>query len=111
MDATTHLPQPDRDAVLELAEAVTAADGVRPLNDDALHGLRRDGERHWLLRDDAGLAGYAQHSPAFGTAQVCVRPDARRRGHGRSLLDAALGAGASGAVSYTHLTLPTSDLV
>lgn len=104
MDARAHLDQADSAAVLALVEAVTAADGVRPLNDDALLALRRDTERHWLLRDDAGgLAGYAQHSPAFGTAQLCVRPDARRRGRGRALLDAVLAAGASGVWAFGDL--------
>ncbi len=103
MDAHPHLDQADADAVAALADAVTAADGVRPLNDEARLGLVRDTERHWLLRDADGLAGYAQFSPAFGTAQVCVRPDARRLGHGRALLAAALDAGASGVWAFGDL--------
>nr|NLI49713.1 mycothiol synthase [Propionibacterium sp.] len=97
------LTEADLAAVNALVAAVTAADGVRPLNDDALHGLRRDTERHRLLRDAAGLAGYAQLSPAFGTAQICVRPDARGRGLGRRLLDDVLAAGATGVWAFGDL--------
>lgn len=100
---TTQLTAAAVEDVLGLVGAVTDADGVRPLNDDALHGLRRATERRWLLRDAAGPAGYAQLSPGFGTAQVCVRPDARGRGLGRRLLGAVLDAGASGVWAFGDL--------
>ena len=103
MDAVTHLSPADLAAVTALVDAVTAADGVRPLNDEAALGLRRPGETHWLLRADGGLVGYAQFSPAFGTAQVLVHPEHRRRGHGRALLGAVVTAGASGVWAFGNL--------
>lgn len=106
MDAETALSPAQRDAVLGLAAQSQATDGVRPLNDEAMLDLTRPGARHWLLRPDgehAPLIGYAQLSDAFGTAQLAVHPAHRRLGHGRSLLDAALAAGASGAWAFGDL--------
>jgi len=100
MEQLTSLTEQQRAAVAALADAVAAADGVRPLNDEATLDLGRPGARHWLA-DSA--AGYAQLNPAFGTAQLCVHPDARRAGLGRRLLDAVLAAGASGVWAFGDL--------
>ena len=103
MDALARLSSAEIAAVTTLVDAATAADGVRPLNDEAVLGLRRPGETHWLLSDEGALAGYAQYSPVFGSGQLLVHPDSRRRGHGRALLDAVLDAGASGVWAFGHL--------
>lgn len=107
MDAVDTLTADQRDAVLALVEAAAASDGVRPLNDEALLDLGRPGARHWLSAEPSSvgqrLIGYAQLDPAFGTAQLVVHPDHRRLGHGRSLLDAAAAAGATGYWAFGDL--------
>ncbi|MFD0890045.1 GNAT family N-acetyltransferase, partial [Streptosporangium algeriense] len=82
-------------AVLALAEAAAEADGVGPLNEQALLRLRHGGEktRSVLLYAGGDLAGYAhvdltdQDAPG---GELVVHPAFRRRGHGRRLLLAVL---------------------
>jgi mycothiol synthase len=93
----------ERDRIVALVDAVAAADGVRPLNDEAMLALGSDGVRHWVLRDGDEAVGYAQYAPAFGTAQLCVHPGCRRRGLGRTLLADVLAAGASGVWAFGDL--------
>lgn len=91
-DATAHEAR-------ELWDRAEAADGVGAVSEAfrmAL-GAARAGVVHLLRRDDAGqLVGYAQVASA-GTsdavAELVVDPAARRAGHGRALLDAALAEG------------------
>jgi mycothiol synthase len=83
----------------ELWDRAEASDGVGAVSEAfrlAL-GRARPGVVHLLRRDDSGqLVGYAQVAEA-GTAdavaELVVDPAARRHGHGRVLLDAALGEG------------------
>lgn len=95
--------------VRALVAAATAADGVRPLNDEAMLAIARTTARQWLVPRDVGgpqageLVGYAQHDPAFGTAQLFVHPEFRRRGIGGALLDAVLADGASGVWAFGDL--------
>lgn len=93
----------DRDRIVALVDAVTAADGVRPLNDEAMLALSSDGVRHWLLTDGDEVVRYAQYAPAFGTAQLAVHPGRRRRGLGRALLADVLAAGATGVWAFGDL--------
>lgn len=91
-DATAH-------EVRELWDRAEASDGVAAVSEAfrlAL-GAARAGVLHLLRRDDSGqLVGYAQVASA-GTddavAELVVDPAARRSGHGRTLLDAALAEG------------------
>ncbi|WP_392544159.1 mycothiol synthase [Oryzobacter telluris] len=74
-------------------------------------GPARDGVVHLLAMDDGGdLVGYAQVAAA-GTddavAELVVDPDHRRRGHGRALLDAALGEGTRSV--WSHGLLPAAE--
>ena len=85
------------EAVVELAEAATAADGTAPLNEAALLHLRRPrpGIVH-LLADQAGhLIGYAQlHGELPSrTGELVVHPDHRGQGVGRKLLAAMITQG------------------
>ena len=85
------------EAVVELAEAATAADGTAPLNEAALLHLRRPrpGVVH-LLADQAGhLIGYAQlhGEPPSRTGELVVHPDHRGQGVGRKLLAAMITQG------------------
>ncbi|WP_037573950.1 mycothiol synthase [Phaeacidiphilus oryzae] len=69
-------------------------DGRPAVSEQGRLRLRREtaGVRHLLRRDEAAeLVGYAQVDG--GTGELVVDPGARRRGHGRALLDAALQAG------------------
>lgn len=83
----------------ELWDRAEASDGVGAVSEAfrlAL-GPARAGVVHLLRRDDSGqLVGYAQVASA-GTpdtvAELVVDPAARRLGHGRTLLDAALAEG------------------
>jgi len=89
-----------RSAVRELLAAVTAHDGVSPLDEAAILALDGDGARHLLVEDDeddedaaadsgSALRGYASVL-ADGTVQGMVDPVHRRRGHGTALLHEAL---------------------
>ena len=74
--------------VLALATAADQADGVYPLSEDGVLGLRGTGHTHLLSRtDDDSLAGYAYLDGASG--ELVVHPRHRRHGHGTALLEAA----------------------
>lgn len=74
------------DAVLALLRAASAADGVRPLSEEAELRLQHDapGGHDLVVRDGGALVGYARYDD--GTAELVVHPEHRRRGHGRALL-------------------------
>lgn len=95
------------DEVLALARAAEEADGVAPLSEAPLLALRHGGgpgRTHLLVRDPRGrLAGYAQvwHADA-ATAEVVVRPDARRQGSGRALVTAVTAVAAGPVRVWAH---------
>lgn len=74
-----------------LAAAVADADGVAPLNEEAVGLLGRRGADHWLIGRDGDLVAYAQWQRANASGQLLVLPEYRRLGLGSRLLD-ALGA-------------------
>nr|BFE67491.1 mycothiol synthase [Actinoplanes digitatis] len=73
--------------MLTLAAAAAEADGVRPLSEDGVLGLRGTDRTHLLAYDDGSLAGYAYLDDLSG--ELVVHPKHRRRGHGTALLAAA----------------------
>ena len=73
--------------VLTLVAAADEADGVHPLSEDGVLGLRRSGRTHLLARSDDALAGYAYLDGTSG--ELVVHPKHRLRGHGTALLAAA----------------------
>lgn len=82
--------------VLDVVEAAAEADGVRPLNEQAMLRLRHGGDpraRSLLLHTDH-LVGYAYLDPTDEaenpSAELVVHPAHRRRGHGRALLGGLL---------------------
>ncbi|MFL6080894.1 MAG: mycothiol synthase [Ornithinibacter sp.] len=90
-----------------------AADGVGAVSEAfrLAVGPARRGVVHLLRLDDTDtVVGYAQVAGA-GTpdavAELVVDPPARRRGHGRALLDAALAEGARSV--WAHGMLPAAD--
>jgi len=77
--------------VLTLAAAADEADGVSPLSEDGVLGLRGTGRTHLLAYADDTLAGYAYLDGTSG--ELVVHPKHRLRGHGTALI-AAAGPGA-----------------
>src|SRR4051812_21724800 len=73
--------------VLGLLRAAAAADGVRPVSEEAELRLQHGGPaggRDLTVSDDGVLAGYARFDD--GAAELVVHPAFRRRGHGTALL-------------------------
>jgi mycothiol synthase len=100
----------DVDDVLALLGAATAADGVRPLSEDAELRLqhRTPGGHDVVVRSpDGDLAGYARLDD--GVAELVVHPRFRRRGLGAALLDQVLDLAGAGPLSiWAHGDLPGS---
>jgi mycothiol synthase len=99
---------PDVPEVLALLRAATAADGVRPLSEEAELHLQHGGPgRDLWVRDGDGLAGYARVHD--GTAEGVVHPDHRRRGVGTALLRQLLDVAGNRPLSvWAHGDLPGS---
>jgi mycothiol synthase len=95
---------------LALIDAAAAADGVRPLSEDAQLRLRHGtaGGHDVVVRsDDGALAGYARLDD--GTAELVVHPRLRRRGFGAALLDRVLELADDAPLSvWAHGDLPGS---
>jgi mycothiol synthase len=100
------LPPTDRAAVIALAQAAAAADGVYPLNDQVDLDLDADAQsddafRHLVAREVSAdaVVGYAHvdvRSPDAASGHLVVRPDTRRRGVGRALAGAMSRVAAHG---------------
>ncbi len=76
--------------VRRLAARVEEADGVAPLNEEALLHLAQTDVDHVLAVDDT-VVGYGQHDPRTRTAQICADP-ARHDETVRAVLAALLPA-------------------
>lgn len=106
------LPEALAVAVEQLCRAVTAVDGVSPLDEEATLALRTAHEvprHHALTLDSAGTAlGYAQIDPAAGSISLAVAPDHRRQGLGAALLASAVATLPAGAApsGWAHGDLP-----
>jgi mycothiol synthase len=102
--------QVDVPEVLSLLDAAAAADGVRPLSEDAELRLRNRvaGGRDLVVRSsDGAVAGYARLDD--GVAELVVHPAQRRRGFGTALLDQLLELAGSAPLSiWAHGDLPGS---
>lgn len=89
--------------VMRLIDAVTAEDGVRPLDEHVMLHLRYGGEeaaRNMLLYSGDDLAGYAHLDPTDPvegpSAELAVAPAHRGRGHARALTRKLLDHSADG---------------
>jgi mycothiol synthase len=84
----------EQDAVLDLIGVAREADGVAPVGDQVLRELSGDQTAHLLVARDDELAGYLNLSPGRdatdATAELVVRPNARRHGIGTAMVNAAL---------------------
>jgi len=106
---STPLGADDVDAVLALLRAATAADGVRPVSEDAELRLQHGapGGHDLLVRDGDVLAGYARLD--HGVAELVVHPAFRRRGFGAALLDRLVELAGPGELAiWAHGDLPGS---
>ena len=116
MISTAELSREQRDQVESLLGAVTAHDGVSPLDEAASLALDGDGARHLLRLEGDRAVAYAGVL-ADGTVQGMVRPEVRRRGHGTALLEGALaqrpdaGVWAHGALEGSLAFLAGAGLV
>ena len=84
-------PVDDAGAVLAIAGAAEAADGIGPLSEQFRLGVTGDGP-HLLARGaDGAPSGYAgivvPPAGGPGAAEVVVAPSERRRGLGRALVE------------------------
>ena len=97
--------------MLALLHAASAADGVRPVSEEAEFRLQHGGHpggRNLLVRRPSGeLAGYARLDD--GHAELVVDPAFRRRGVGRALLTRLEELAGAGSLSvWAHGDLPGS---
>lgn len=96
-------------AVRTLVDAATAHDGVVPLGEHVLLHLKHGGDRadkHLLVRDDAGVVGYAHLDPTDpvegASGEVVVRPDHRRHGVGTALVREMLAQSSARSPGGSH---------
>ncbi|MGW6332754.1 mycothiol synthase [Nocardia rhamnosiphila] len=99
-----------------LLDAAATADGVAPVSEQVLLGLRRESPaRHLLAVAGDEVAGYASLTPAHGEhpamAEAAVAPGWRGRGIGGDLVAAALAAGGPEARIWAHGKLPAAQAV
>ncbi|MDQ6875518.1 MAG: mycothiol synthase [Actinomycetota bacterium] len=97
LDVSRRLAAGDIEAVLALVDAVTDADGVRPLSEHVMLHLRYGGDpdaRHVLARETDRLVGYAHidvtDAVEGSVAELGVHPDARGRGVASALVERLL---------------------
>lgn len=99
----------DVPAVLDLLRAAAAADGVRPVSEEAELRLQHGapGGHDLVVTDGGRPAGYARLDD--GVAELVVHPAFRRRGHGRALLGRLLDHAGDRPLSiWAHGDLPGS---
>lgn len=104
VDVRTDLSQQEQEAVAALVATTTEADGVGPLSEAARLALAHPGTHALALGPDDALLGYAGRDG--DVVELLVAPDARRRGIGSALLDAADPA--AEATVWAHGDLPAA---
>lgn len=104
----TALSAAEQDAVRALAAAANVVDGVAPLGEQVLRDLAGPRAEHLLATGpDGSLVGYLHLAPS-GTAELVVRPDARRRGVGTTLVREAVARRGVATRFWAHGTLPAA---
>ncbi len=107
----------EAEAVLRLADAAAAQDGVMPLSEQVMLHVRHGGDpraRNLLVWQGGELAGFAHldatDGPAEGrSAELAVHPAHRRRGLGSALLRALTSEAGGGPVRlWAHGDLPAA---
>ena len=101
-----------QEAVRILIAAAGDADGVAPVGDQVLRELSQERSAHLLAVDGDELMGYLNLTPgrdgADATAELVVSPDARRRGIGRAMVDAAVTHTGGRVRFWAHGTVPAA---
>jgi mycothiol synthase len=99
-------------AAIELVDAATERDGVRPLSDQSMLHLRHGGggqARSVLLHAGSTLVGYAHLEPgAEPSGELVVHPLHRERGHGRRLAEAVVAEAGGRPRLWAHGELPAA---
>jgi len=108
----TALSAPEQEAVRGLVAAAQSADGVAPVGEQVLRELGQQRTEHVLIidPDDPRTAiGYLNLTPGAdgdATAELVVRPDARRHGVGTTLVNAAIERSGGRVRFWAHGTQP-----
>lgn len=107
----TDLSPGEQGAVRDVVAEAERQDAVAPVGEQVLRELSQQRTEHFLVREDDGrVAGYLNLAPgrdgADATAELVVRPDARRRGIGTALVHAATDASGGRVRFWAHGTLP-----
>lgn len=104
----TSLSPAEQDCVRSLLADAERIDGVAAVGEQVLRGLSGERTRHLVAHDPAeALVGYLSLAPD-GTAELAVRPAARRCGVGTALVAAALEQGGDAVRFWAHGTLPAA---
>ncbi len=94
--------------------AIERASFATPWSERTFRGLlRRSNARLAVVEDEGGILGYAVAWFAGGQAELgdlAVRPESRRRGVGRLLLEAMLAAAAQEGIEVMFLEVRESNL-
>lgn len=105
-------PVDDAGAVLAIAGAAAAADGIGPLSEQFRFGVAADGPHVVARGPDGAPTGYAgvvvPPAGGPGAAEVFVAPSERRRGLGRALVTGALDLVGEGGTVWAHGDLPAA---
>ena len=113
----TALSAPEQEAVRGLVAAAQRADGIAPVGEQVLRELGQRHTEHLLVTDpnDRRTAtGYLNLTPGAdgdATAELVVRPDARRRGIGTTLVRAAIERNGGRVRFWAHGTQPGARAV
>jgi mycothiol synthase len=114
--ARGRIEAPEAEAILSLANAAAAADGVAPLSEQVRLHLRYGGDPAagnlllWQGRELAGFAHLDPPDPAEGrSGELVVHPAHRRQGLGRELATAAVTEGGALPIRiWAHGDLPAA---
>lgn len=105
-------PIDEPEAVLAIAAAAEAADGIGALSEQFRLGVTGDGPHLLARAADGAVAGYAgvvvPPAGGPGAAEVVVAPSQRRRGAGRALVTGALELVGEGGTVWAHGDLPAA---
>ena len=109
----TALSDVDQNEIRDLIDEATCVDGIAPVGEQVLRQLGEERTGHLVARDaDGRIVGYLNLNlgpdPSEPTAELAVRPEARRRGVGSALARAAQQRSGGPVRFWAHGTLPAA---
>lgn len=111
----TALTPAEQEQVRAVIHAATEADGVAPVGDQVLRELPLSRTRHLVVTEGDDVLGYLNlasgRDGGGAMGELVVAPQARRRGIGTALLNAATEAGGGPVRFWAHGTLPAARAV